>query len=214
MVSKYLKALALTLVILAVRLFTINYLDEMRANNLANTVEESALELQASQQLFLYESIFPEENICGVLLKRIELQKTNAAKVLGELETARKNSLFPDSGLLKKKFILQNLDLYLLIAKAEKECALREVKPVLYFYPDKYYCAECASQALVLDSVVSKCSNVRVFAFPTDLDIPLIDVLAQKYGVEKYPTLVFSGVKRDYLVSEIVLKDALGCKAP
>ena len=66
----------------------------------------------------------------------------------------------------------------------------------------------------MLDSVVSKCSNVRVFAFPTDLDIPLIDVLAQKYGVEKYPTLVFSGVKRDSLVSEIVLKDALGCKAP
>ena len=54
MVSKYIKALALTIVILGIGLVAINYLDDSRAGALANAIEERDLDLQASQQLFLY----------------------------------------------------------------------------------------------------------------------------------------------------------------
>ena len=114
----------------------------------------------------------------------------------------------------KRKFILQNIELYLLVSKAEKDCGLAAVKPVVYFYPDKYYCADCASQAAVLDSVVAQCPQVRVFAFPTDLEIPVIDMLTRKYEVEKYPTIIFGGKKRDSIVSAQELKEALSCNVP
>ena len=155
MVSKYIKALFLTLIVLAVGLIAISYLDDQRARGLEAIVEEAALDVQASQQLFLYESIFTDEDICVALSAGIE--------------------------------------------------------SVVYFYPDAYFCTECASQAVILDSVVRQCSEARVFAFPGDLGIPVINLLAEKYGVEKYPTLIVNDRKFDYVVSEQELKQALGC---
>src|SRR3989344_3542535 len=195
MVSKYIKALALTAVILAFGLVEINYLDDMRAKSLERIVDEGALELQASQQLFLYESVFGDEDVCSIILKRVESQKLRASKVLSELEAANSGRLFPGDSSLKKKFLLQNVELYLLANKAILECGDSSIYPVVYFYPDEYYCADCASQALVLDSIVSKCQSVRVFAFPTDLNIPVIELLEAKYGVKSVPTVIAGNEK-------------------
>ncbi len=211
MVNKYFKALILTAAILAIGLFSINYMDNSRAQSISDGLESRALELQATQQLFFYESVFPDDDICPALSARIESQKTEAGKALAEIEAAGKSRLFSDSGLLKRKFILQNVELYLLISKAVNDCGSGAVKPVVYFYPDEYYCAECASQAAALDEVAAKCSDVRVFAFPTDLGIPVIDVLMGKYGVAKYPTLLFNGKKVDYIVSAEALMQELSC---
>src|SRR3989344_2645141 len=212
MVSKYIKALALTIVILGIGLVAINYLDDSRAGALANAIEERDLDLQASQQLFLYESVFSGDDVCPVILAHIDSQKSQASKILSEIEQAEKNRLFPDTGLLKRRFLLQNVELYLLVTRAAKDCGSADLKPVVYFYPDKYYCAECASQAAILDSVTAQCRDVRVFAFPGDLEIPVIYLLKQKYGIQKYPSLFLNSGKHDSLVSESTLKSELGCQ--
>ncbi len=214
MVSKYLKALALTAIILVIGLAAINYMDNLRSQSLSDEVDARALDLQASAQLLLYESVFSGDDVCRYILGRVESEKAETGKVLRELETAEKTRLFSDSGILKKKYLLQNVELYLLVTKAINDCGSYAIKPVVYFYPDKYYCAECASQAAVLDSVVQACPEVRVFAFPSDLGIPVIEVLMKKYGIERFPTLLYNGEKHDSLVSEGSLKQGLGCKTP
>ena len=104
------------------------------------------------------------------------------------------------------------MELYLLVTKAQKQCGSGEIKPVVYFYPDKYYCPECATQAAILDSVVNACPQVRVFAFPADLRVPVIDLLVKKYAIEKYPGLVFNGKSAQTPISgEQDLKQQLGC---
>jgi len=211
MVSKYFKAIALTLVILAIGLVAINYLDNERAANIGKTVERGSLDLQASQQLFLYESVFPNEDVCPAIESAIELQKVRAGAILSDIKASETNRLFPDSGLLKEKFLLQNVELYLLVEKSIKECGSEGIKPVIYFYPDKYYCVECATQAVILDSLVGKCSEARVFAFPTDLGVPVIGLLVKKYGISKYPTLVINGEKYEGVVSQAILSQKLGC---
>ncbi|MCR4368316.1 MAG: hypothetical protein NUV67_00220 [archaeon] len=211
MVSKYLKALALTLVILAIGLYAINYLDNVRSEGIARILEENALGIQASAQLYAYESVFPEENVCGFVLSRIESQKTEAGKLLAELEASQANRLFPDSGLLKKKFLLQNIELYLLTAKAQKECPESQLVPVLYFYTENEFVADEASQAKILDSIVSECQNVRVFAFPHDEGIPVVEILVHKYGVSKSPSVVVGNELIQGIVGEVVLRQKLSC---
>ncbi len=211
MVNKYLKALALTIVLLAIGLVAINYFDNARADNIARSVEGRQLELQESEQLFLYESVFSGDDICKAIFARIESEKNESVKLLTSLESEEKNRLFPDSGLLKKKFILQNVEFYLLVTKAQKQCGLGEIKPVVYFYPDKYYCPECAAQAAILDSVVRACPKIRVFAFPSDLEVSVIDLLVSKYRIEKYPGLVLNGQKQSTPLSEQAIKQALAC---
>ena len=212
MVNRYLKAFFLTLAILIVGLVAISFIDNSRLSSISDSVESSSLELQASQQLFLYEAVFPDETLCSVLNKRIELQKNQSISVLNEIESAQNNSLFGNTGLLKKKFLLQNVELYLLIKKAENDCGSKEIIPILYFFPDKVYCADCASQAKVLDSVAAKCSNVRVFAFPTDLDVPVIDLLSAKYSVKTHPSLVVNDKKLEGVISEPGLLKEFSCR--
>ena len=215
MVSRYIKALAMTIVVLIIGLSAINFLDQSRIGSIENSVDEAALDLEASQQLFLYDSLFDEQDICIVINKRIEMQKSEAGEILERMSDVQATSLFGKNiELLKKKFILQNIELYILIEKSIQGCGSGEVVPVLYFYPDKYYCSDCASQAKILDSLVEKCENVRVFAFPTDLDIPVIDLLVAKYKISSYPSLVVKNQKLEGIIGETTLTSITGCKDP
>jgi len=212
MVNRYLKAFFLTLLILIFGLAAISFIDESRISNISRSVEENSLELRAAQQLFLYEDVFQDDSLCRVLNERIDLQKTEAISLLNEINTAEANSLFGNTSLLKKKFLLQNIELYLLIQKSIKECGNERVVSILYFFPDNVFCADCATQAKILDSVVDKCSNARVFAFPTDLDVPVIDLLAVRFEVEGYPSIVVGNKKLDGVISEERLLNEFTCK--
>ncbi len=211
MVNRYLKAFLLTLLILGVGLAGISFIDDSRLKGITAAVEEDALELQASQQLFLYQNVFKDDSLCAVLNKRIDNQRTRAISILNEIDTAQANSLFGDTALLKRKFLLQNVELYLLMKQSISECGNSEVEPILYFYPDEFYCGDCATQAKVLDSVVSKCSNARVFAFPTDVDVPVIELLEAHYNVTKIPTLVIRDAKLEGLSPESKILASFAC---
>ena len=212
MVSRYFKALILTIVVLFVGLGAISFLDNNRISGISSTIEKNSLDLQESQQLFLYDSLFDDISICNALEKKIDSGKDKASGILAELENAQRNSLFSgDISLLKRKFLLQNIELYLLIQKSVLDCGSENVEPILYFFPDKEYCLDCASQAKVLDSVVAKCDNVRVFAFPHDLDVPVINLLIEKYSVTSYPSIVIKGVKYSGIQKEEAILSKISC---
>ena len=69
-------------------------------------------------------------------------------------------------------------------------CADAKMEPVLYFYPDRQDCVECRAQAQVLNEVRDSCTNIRIFAFPTDLDIGVVDALKVRYNIDRTPAIV------------------------
>ena len=62
--------------------------------------------------------------------------------------------------------------------------------PVLYFYPDKQDCVQCRAQAEVLDKLRDDCRNIRIFAFPTDLNISIVDAFKSRYEINQTPSVV------------------------
>ncbi|MBI4210620.1 MAG: thioredoxin family protein [Candidatus Diapherotrites archaeon] len=214
--DKYLKAFILTLVLLAGGIAVTRYIDDSRISGISRSLEEAALDSQSTQQLLLYESVFSDSGeICAVLPKTIDVQVLRIQKALSDLEAARAQSLFADYELLKRKYLNQNIELYLYIEKAIRGCGSYEVNPVLFFYSDRDYCADCISQGKVLDSMHAECPGMRVFAVPSDLGIPVVEVLKERYEVSSVPAIVVDGKKFEGLQaadSASPLRQALSCR--
>lgn len=212
MVSKYLKALALTIILLSLGLVLISYLDQLRFNAIANSIEQTSLDVQSTQQLLLYESIFGEDqDICGILNDRINVQIEATQKALRDLDNAESLNFLANSQLLKKRFLNQNIELYLLVEKSIMDCNKNDITPVLYFYSENTYVAEEASQAKVLDSIVEQCPQIRVFALPIDLEIPVVELLESRHSVIETPSIVIAGELLPGLLSPQGLKEKLPC---
>ena len=214
MVNKYIKALLLTGILFAIGLLMMSAFDNARVNSISNQIELSVLESESTQQLLLYESVFDDsESVCKILPKRIDLQISKTSGLLKELNSAKAQGYFADTELPKLKYLNENILLYILVQKAIKDCENKEIIPLVYFYTENDYVADEATQAKVLDSVVQSCSNVRVFAFPKDMGIPVVDVLIQKYSISQYPAIILKNKLYSGITSENDLKQALGCNS-
>jgi len=212
MVNKYLKALGLTVFLTFLGIIIIGFVDDARLSQVSSALEESALDIESTQQLLLYESITGDtENVCKALSKKINLQIGKTTDFLVDLQAVNAQTFFANTELAKMKFLNQNIQLYLLVQKSILDCG-NETQPIIYFYTDKSFSADEAAQAKILDSVVQQCSNVRVFAFPHDRDIPVVDVLLSKYSISQYPAIVLENEKIEGLVSVELIMGKLTCK--
>jgi len=212
MVSKYLKALALTIILLIIGLSLIRYLDDSRVNEIASAIESASIDAEATQQLLFYESIFGDkEYTCPVLSNMIGSQIENIREVLGQIEQAEAQNFLGNTQLLRQKYLNQNIQLYLLVEKSIRDCGDESIEPIIYFYTDKSYSVDEATQSKVLDTVVEQCNKVRVFALPHDLDIPIVSVLLAKYKISIYPALIIGDEKFEGVYSDKFILGKLSC---
>ncbi|MFH1588459.1 MAG: hypothetical protein ABIA76_03930 [Candidatus Diapherotrites archaeon] len=207
----YLKAAILTFLIFLLGLFLAQQMDSLRFNDLQSQVDSEVLELNSTKLSFLFLQLFEEDfqdtELCSIVEQRIDFQARQTFELVQNLENSKKNSLLADYDLLKKKYYLKNAELFLYFKQAEKTCGKTELIPILYFYPDKTDCPDCKVQAAILDKTRDECGTVRVFAFPTDLDIEIISLIKSKYGIRQEPSIVlnektFSGIQTEQKIKQ------------
>ncbi|MEM4257074.1 MAG: hypothetical protein QXD98_01810 [Candidatus Diapherotrites archaeon] len=202
MVNRYFVAFVLTFLVIGFGLVLTKFFDDSRINAILDSVEFSALDLQYTKQISDYENIFGlPENYCVIMTKSIETQSVAVRKAYLELQAVEKQNFLGNLDLLIKKYHVQNIELYLLLEKARKSCSDLPF-PIVFLYNRNSYCADCISQGKILDSVVAKCNNVRVFAFPFDDNIPVVELIKASRGIVKAPSVVVGKITFDSLVSE------------
>lgn len=217
MVNKYLKAFFLTFFLLLLGLAVTRYIDDSRINSIASMIEESSLDAQSTQHLFLYASLLgsDKEKTCLALGKQIDLQTKKVGNALSNLESARTQNLFvgKDLDLLKRKYWNQNMEFYLYVQKLKADCGKTGAEPILYFFTEKSYNPDEAAQAKILDEVVRECRNVRVFAIPHDVGIPVADVIVSSNSISKYPAIIAGGEKIEGIASKERVLENIQCQA-
>lgn len=191
MVSIYVKALIITLVIFIGNFFFVKYIDDSRATDLQRQLQSSDDELQSSRLLLLYmQSFNSTPEICPLLENRTAAQVNRLYTLLRDLQYTSSANTFADTSELKTRYIISNAELLLYAMQMKNTCANAQMEPVLYFYPDKQDCVECRAQAQILDDARDSCTNIRIFAFPTDLDISVVDALKARYKIDRTPAIV------------------------
>ena len=192
----YIKAAALTLVIFLIGIGFVSYLESEKFKSTQERIEDVLLDMESTKLLFLYSKTMPDSKaFCSTLDSKISAQLEKTRGLVGDLEEARKSSLFTNLELLKKRYLLTNAELYIYLKEANNTCNNSQTVPVLYFYTDKSYFGEDEIVGKVLDSVAAECRNVRVFAFPIDSGLEIVNLMAAQFGISKSPAVVINEQK-------------------
>ncbi|VVB99220.1 Uncharacterised protein [uncultured archaeon] len=229
MVNKYILAILLTSILVLMGLALMIYTGDAGIKRISDAVEASSLEAESTQQLLQYGSLYGDVNgFCPVLMNRADFQSGKVVDVLAELQKASPGgsggdlvlerespgNINPEFMLLKRSYLNQSIGLYLLMEQARLQCAgsgASGVKPLVFFYLDKQYCPDCVAQGKILSSVRDKCGNVRVFALPYDLGIPVAEAIASRYSVGTAPAIIYSGKKLEGLAAEESVEQLISC---
>lgn len=213
MVSVYVKALVITLVLFIGNFFFVKYLDDSRADALRLQVASMEEEIQSSNALLLYSQVFGDSGnkLCPLLSAETGKQQARLTSLFSQLQEASAANVFADTASIKRRFVIANMQLWLYLQQVGKLCGGSDISPIVYFYNDKGECVECRAQEQVLNGVVSDCAGVRVFAFPFDSNITTVAALQKRYGVTAVPSLIINGTLMAGLQSRDSVVARTGC---
>jgi len=213
MVSVYVKAFLITALLFIGNFFFVKYLDDSRGAQLRAEMSDIEEQVQSSSTLLLYSQTFNNSaELCPILRQETEKQVGRLYRLFGELQTASEANVFTDTATIKSRFVLTNVQLWLYLQQLDKACGGTDVVSVLYFYPEKRDCLECRAQAQVLNDVTARCAKVRVFALPTDADMPVLKAIIAKYGIAREPSLVINDRRFDGLTAKDSVMRETGCE--
>ena len=191
--SPYVKAAALTVLVMLAGLFVIQSFDNARASDLQRNAEGLFFENEQARIMMLYAELLGSDNrsFCQYLNTSTALHMGKTFELISRMEAYKKNAVM-DSGLdnIWKRYTLANAELYLDVLATNKRCPEKPLIPIAFFYSSK--CGECELQGQVLDMVVKDNQNVRVFAFPVDSNYAFVEMFKERYGIGKVPAIVIN----------------------
>jgi len=195
-IRMYVLALVFTVIIFSFGLMAGVLLNRTQSS----VIDESINKMQESTEGFdlqlLFLDVFKEGNIsCKFMNYQMTQLGREAAEIGSLLETYVNSRKFGEEYTgIKKKYTLAIIRDWLIMEKVKQKCGAN-YSTVLYFYTDKNGCAECESQADVLNYHKKLLGDqLMIFALDSDLNLTVVDALKSSYGVLTYPTLVVNGM--------------------
>lgn len=159
-------------------------------------MEEFAQEEKEFRNYLFGLELLPEilaESLCEADVFALTEKKVEMGRLLTELE-ARLGKDNPDVISLKKDYTLLSLKQWLLVKRIKEECG-KNLTIILFFYSNKQNASLSEAQGYVLDYLYLKYPNTLVtYALDTDLDLPVLDVVKEVYGIRQVPSLVINEV--------------------
>lgn len=192
--NRYVLAGTITLAILAVVFAVISFLDDSRISVLNRDIDELNTQSESSRLLFFYNQVFsPAENkaFCEVTNKSATLRSNEGDLFFSKLAEYEQANLLSNYETLKKKYILNRVELWLYTSLQVKTCDSNFV-PVLFFYSTKPPCPECLVQGEILEEIRNECPNVKVFALATDEGIDLVSLILAQFTIAAVPSVVIN----------------------
>ncbi len=215
MVNTFIKAGLLTGLILGSWLLFSYSFEGQRNAQLMSEIDSVISQESAVQSYLNYLSDTNNTGrFCTVLSEHIQSQNKQLFSLLQLLDAAKKNSLDNQYTLMRKRFQSANAQLYFYLLQYQENCPDVEAlqQPILYFFSDIETCANCATQASILDELGKTCSKtIQIFAFPYEGGIEPLDLLVKDFNITRVPTLVINGKKYEGIQAPSTLNKLLTC---
>ncbi|MCD6279807.1 hypothetical protein J7J26_03495 [Candidatus Micrarchaeota archaeon] len=204
MVNKntYLIAGIITLTLVIISLY-VGYNVEV---NTYNQLHDQMLENSMEGESYLLLTNFLEDkeihgnndnmtDTCKILKSMLDKQSAETSSLYNQVYRLETSTIISDKkkyNLLRKQYFLANFRLYLSYKSYIEKCGANNdnLQLILFFYTAEEECPDCIVQGRVLDTLRQNCKNVRVFAFPTDVNMNLLDVMKMSYKIDRDPTVI------------------------
>lgn len=195
MASPYLKAALITAAIVLLGFFFISTLDELRAQELRQSVEELTGESESDRLLLLYSQVMENSSaeLCGYVTSTTQSKADAAWRLAEKISFYEQGNMFnSEYARIRNQYYAANAALYLNLQAANKYCGGGNYTTVLFFYRIEPDCPECRAQGGALDNLRAQRSDLRVFAFPLDSGQKIVDVFASRHAITYAPSLVIN----------------------
>lgn len=175
----------------------VQYIDKV---NRIEKLDYSSLQLQ-----YAYIDQLSREENCEAVSKTFESSVKSLTETSERLESYEKNANLnkEEFKVLKREYILSQLNYWLLAQRTKKICE-RDLVTILYFYSTEKECPDCEEQAFILTYLKQKFGNkLLIFALDsTYTEEPMINMLKNQYDVKEYPTIVIENEAFEGFVSK------------
>ncbi|MBI3587960.1 hypothetical protein HY995_00940 [Candidatus Micrarchaeota archaeon] len=191
----YLGAIAVTLVVFGIAMVFVRVYDDSKLGGLQQGVDSTAADTDETRLLLIYSQVFAQKNttsLCKFLDYNINRQSSRGYYLVRTLREQEKNNLLANYDETKKKYYLNNFEIWLYLTQAAQTCPGYDITPALFFTQTQTLCADCIVQGDVLDQLRGECKNLRVITLADDLDIAPISLVKETFGVSDSPSLVIN----------------------
>jgi hypothetical protein len=214
----FLKSAIITLIIVIFTFLLASQMDYYRTNEIREKIDEISFEGESNRLMKSLTEEFKSENKCELIKVSKEYGQQKAYELALKLEDYQKANFFNNEyEMLKKRYFISLVDLFLFTMQQNRECPLDKQVIILFFYKENN-CPECKTQGSILDSVSEKCTKIRIFAFPADIDYPFLRVIKKEYKIEKAPAIIieqktkFEGLTNEQTIIKELTKYGAECK--
>lgn len=214
MANAYVKAALLTAALTLFGFFFISQLDAMRTAELRGSVDDLLFQSESERLLFFYSETMGNgsSELCSYLASATESKASRTYALYEKIAQYEKtNVLNTEYERIRNQYYLSNAALYLNLRAMEKYCGQSPYATVLFFYKVNGDCPECRAQGGVLDAIVQKRPDVRVFAFPSDTDLGFINVFVLRHKISEVPAMV---IDDKVVLSGLQTEEEIGAKLP
>jgi len=203
----YKLTLALTIIVALGAILAIKVMDDMRFESMSNEIGNSMLDGESTRLILLYPQIFninDSEKMCQIIDFNTKRQMDSSFHLVNLLKIYEDANLMSDYEIVRERYTLSNIELWFYITQSKVVCNNSDIVPVLFFHTTKTKCPECVVQGQVLDKVRDKCKNFRIITVPNDLDIEIVNLIMEQYGVVTAPSLL---INNERLIWGVVSED-------
>jgi len=181
---KYIAAITLTCLIFIGGLWVGSTITNSKINDILSVEQESRLQLENLQ---LEEELLKDTPCKNPRLLSESLEDLGTKLTYLETQYSKGDQRILD---LKKPYTLLEIRHYLALKSMTEKCD-KDYTIILFFYSnDPANIKESEEQGFVLDYLRKKYDNVKAYSIDADMDLGIIGVLKDKYGVSIIPSLV------------------------
>lgn len=186
--KKYILAFLITGIIFATAIYTSNYLNQKKMDEIRNIGDKISVDIMSSETQY---DLLAQSSCKGIENSVLSKEINSLGERLSYIQNER-GADDPEVINLKKYYSLLQIKDYLLYQKISDKCNISPVF-ITYFYSTKEDCPDCEKQSYVLTSLHEKYPGLRVYSFDYNLDLTAIKTMISIYKIEdKFPVLIIN----------------------
>ena len=181
---------ALFMMIYSLNIFLSNGREDFLSERMDDVIEN----YEEMQTLTLMSDVFGNEATCAAMKEMMSQMDKNLWDLGTKIDKYRRltEEYMEDPFYLKqkKKFNRRETLYYTLLKETKAWCDINPIT-ILFFYKKAEECSTCDAMSFVLTDLKKDVeSELAVFSFDADLDLPSIKVLIDYYNITSYPCTV------------------------
>jgi hypothetical protein len=180
----YIGTLLATFAIFGIALYSSNYINEKRAQELQDSEDKIAVDILSLETKY---ELINSSTCASYDNASLRSELSGLSERLSFLEKQVGNN-DPEIYKLRRYYALLQIKDYLLNKHVNTECKKNDVL-ILYFYA-KDGCEQCTKQKLLLDAIENRYDNVKVYSFDYFLDLSAVQTLISLHNIPANPPVL------------------------